>query len=124
MSWMTWDDVKLAFGEMDADHVEAVSAKIMDEACSVVTDDLSGYMDVARIIAEHGVPEQLKRLAIYKARELASITYWGNATSADKNPAAEYHRQEYNALITSIKDGNVQVAGYERPNSTLFVRFI
>ena len=124
MTWMTWDDVKLSFGELNADFVEVTSWKIMDEACSVVTDDLSGYMDVSRVIAENGVPEQLKRLAIYKARELASITYWGNATTADKNPAAEYHRNEYNNLLTSIMEGNVQVVGYERPNNNQYLRFV
>lgn len=125
MQWMTWDDVSVRgmFGEMDSDDVLAQSESIISEACQVASDDLSGYMDVQRIIAENGVPEQLKRLATYKARELASIAYFGNATNADKNPSAEYHRSEYLALIESIRNGNVQVVGYERPNSQQFVRF-
>lgn len=115
-NWIKWTDVSIASKDFDSDDVKQKSDIIISEACQIVYDELSGVYNMSRMIS-NGIPDQVKRLAIYKAREFASIIYWGNATSGENNTAAAYWLNQYQLLLTSIKDGKVQVEGYERLHS-------
>lgn len=114
-NWIKWDDVQVASKDFTSTDVLQKADTIIDEACQVVYDELSGTYNISQMIA-NGIPDQVKRLAIYKAREFAAIIYWGNATT-ENNTAAAYWFNQFNTLLTSIKDGKVQVEGYERLHS-------
>lgn len=114
-NWIKWDDVSIASKDFASTDVVQKADVIINEACQVVYDELSGTYDMSKMIS-YGTPDQVKRLAIYKAREFASIIYWGNA-SQEQNNAAAYWLNQFTQLLTSIKDGKVQVEGYERNHS-------
>lgn len=124
LAWMQWADVNIGYNNLESDKITLNASALIGEACQVVLDDLSGHLDTAKLTTAVGVPAQLKRLAIYKARELASVMYYGAATSDEKNPEAAYHRAEYAQLLASIRDGFVEVDGYMKPSAEKRVSFI
>lgn len=124
LSWMTWEEVDTGFKNLKSDDVTLRETEIINEACQVVLDDLSGHFNVELLTETEGVPSQLKRLAIYKARQNAAIIYVGGATSAEKNPEAAYHKSEYDFLLNSIREGFIQVEGYTKPAANKKVSFI
>ena len=113
--WIKWADVQIASKDFTSTDVVQKADDIINEACQVTYDELSGTYNLSKMVS-NGIPDQVKRLAIYKAREFASIIYWGNATT-ENNTAAAYWLNQFNTLLTSIKDGKVQVEGYERNHS-------
>ena len=115
LSWMTWDEVNTGFKEFDSEAVTIKADALINEACQVTMDDLSGHFRIEALVSQSGVPEQVKRLAIYKCRQLASIIFWGSPTADEKNESASYRKREYDTLLTSIRDGFISVEGYEKP---------
>lgn len=112
--WIQWVEVKAGSRYFDSADVEIQAQVIINEACQTVLDDLSGYYNLTMLTAV-GVPAQLKRLALLKARELAAFAYYGTpSSSTEKNETAAYYRDEYKFLLESIRQGYIEVEGYDR----------
>jgi len=124
LAWMRWDEVDIGYNNLESEKIRLNASALIGEACQVALDDLSGHLYTAKLMTTAGVPAQLKRLAIYKARELASVMYYGAATSDEKNPEAAYHRAQYAQLLQSIRDGFVEIDGYMKPSAEKRVSFI
>jgi len=117
-NWITWDEVKAGSRYFDSPDVEVMGQALMNEACQCALDDLSGYYNLTMMTASTGVPAQIKRLALLKARELAAIAYFGTPTSPEKNETATYFRDEYKFLLESIRNGFIEVEGYSKKINT------
>lgn len=122
-NWIQWADVKAGSKEFESAEVESRSVSIINEACQVAVDDLSGYYDINLMTVSAGVPKQLVRLAMYKARELASIVYWGAPSADIKNESAAYFKEEYRFLLESIRNGFIEVEGFNKKSTSKAVNY-
>jgi len=122
-NWIAWADVKAGSKYFDSDDVGVHAVAIINEACQTTIDDLAGYFAVEAMTAEVGVPSQLARLALDKARAIASITYWGCPTGESRDETAAYFRNEYKFLLESIRNGFIQVEGFNKKKTDTAIRF-
>ncbi len=115
MSWASWADVSYAISPLKDNPDLAFDGDLMIlEAESIVKADLSGHYDLSRMVSERGVSEQLKQLVVFKARELALIAYWGAPTEDAGTQQSIYFAREYQKLLENIKNGFIDIEGYER----------
>jgi len=100
MSWPVWEEVQAGHPDLASDRLIPVRGDLLAEAVQTVKDDLSSRYKVDAFDT-YGVPGQVSRLAVYKARDLGYVSYFGG--EPPEGTSAPEWRRRYNELLDTVR---------------------
>lgn len=122
MVWPTWEAVRTGHPDLASERLIPIRDSLLAEAIQTVKDDLAGRYDVANMTREE-VPIQVARLAVYKARDLGYVSFWGSEPPA--GTSAPQWRKQYAELLTRVlEDAGGELAAYLLTNGRARFRVI
>lgn len=123
MNWPDWAAVSQGHPDLAAERLIPIHEALLGEAVQTVKDDLAGRYDIEDMDKNGDIPIQVVRLAVYKARDLGYVSYWGGEPPA--GTSAPEWRKRYAELLANVKREAVgDLARYVRENRRESVRFV